>query len=87
MPIDRRSFLVASATGYAGLRLGNPTSLTADDLGPAAVSRANPALKGGIAKSVICFLCGGASHIDTWDMKPDAPSEYRGPFTDSHIST
>ena len=82
MPIDRRSFLVASATGYAGLRLGNPTSLTADDLGPAAVSRANPALKGGTAKSVILFfLCGGASHIDTWDMKPDAPSEYRGPFS------
>lgn len=33
------------------------------------------------AKSTILFfLCGGASHIDTWDMKPDAPSEYRGPF-------
>jgi hypothetical protein len=26
------------------------------------------------------FLCGGASHIDTWDMKPAAPLEYRGPF-------
>ncbi|MBX3440477.1 MAG: DUF1501 domain-containing protein, partial [Planctomycetaceae bacterium] len=24
--------------------------------------------------------CGGASHIDTWDMKPHAPAEYRGPF-------
>ncbi|MGL4553369.1 MAG: DUF1501 domain-containing protein, partial [Gemmataceae bacterium] len=23
---------------------------------------------------------GGASHIDTWDMKPDAPEEYRGTF-------
>ena len=23
---------------------------------------------------------GGASHIDTWDMKPDAPREYRGEF-------
>jgi hypothetical protein len=35
----------------------------------------------GKAKSVILFfLCGGASHIDTWDLKPDAPSEYRGPF-------
>ncbi|MBM3966122.1 MAG: DUF1501 domain-containing protein [Planctomycetes bacterium] len=33
------------------------------------------------AKSVILFfLCGGASHIDTWDMKPEAPLEYRGPF-------
>jgi hypothetical protein len=23
---------------------------------------------------------GGASHIDTWDVKPDAPSEIRGPY-------
>ena len=35
----------------------------------------------GKAKSTILFfLCGGASHLDTWDMKPNAPSEYRGPF-------
>ena len=26
------------------------------------------------------FLCGRASHIDTWDMKPHAPLEYRGEF-------
>ena len=33
------------------------------------------------AKSTILFvLAGGASHIDTWDMKPDAPAEIRGPF-------
>lgn len=33
------------------------------------------------AKStVLFFLCGGASQIDTWDMKPDAPSEIRGEF-------
>jgi hypothetical protein len=33
------------------------------------------------AKStVLFFLSGGASHIDTWDMKPAAPAEYRGPF-------
>jgi hypothetical protein len=25
-------------------------------------------------------LCGGASHIDSWDLKPDAPAEIRGPF-------
>ena len=34
-----------------------------------------------IAKSAIMiWLSGGASHIDTWDMKPDAPLEYRGEF-------
>tara|TARA_R110002096_G_scaffold29509_5_gene88940 strand:- start:6261 stop:7472 length:1212 start_codon:yes stop_codon:yes gene_type:complete len=26
------------------------------------------------------FNLGGPSHIDLWDMKPDAPSEIRGPF-------
>ena len=31
--------------------------------------------------SVILFWAnGGPSHIDTFDLKPDAPSEYRGPF-------
>ena len=36
---------------------------------------------GGPAKSVIVlWLWGGPSHLDTFDMKPDAPLEYRGPF-------
>jgi len=29
---------------------------------------------------IMLFLVGGPSHLDTWDMKPDAPSEIRGPF-------
>ena len=34
-----------------------------------------------VAKStILIWLSGGASHIDTWDMKPDAPAEYRGQF-------
>ncbi|HEV3078865.1 MAG TPA: DUF1501 domain-containing protein [Gemmataceae bacterium] len=33
------------------------------------------------AKSaILIWLSGGASHIDTWDMKPNAIAEYRGPF-------
>jgi hypothetical protein len=64
LPVDRRTFLVASGLGLLG-----------GQLAPAAP------MKGGKAKSTILFfLCGGASHIDTWDMKPDAPAEYRGPF-------
>ena len=35
----------------------------------------------GKAKSVIMiFNCGGPSHTDLWDMKPDAAVEYRGEF-------
>jgi uncharacterized protein (DUF1501 family) len=29
---------------------------------------------------IVVFLHGGASHLETWDPKPDAPLEYRGPF-------
>lgn len=69
---SRRAFLVASTAGFAGLQFGTPQlSLAASPAKP------RPAT----AKSTILFfLCGGASHIDTWDMKPDAPAEYRGPF-------
>jgi Protein of unknown function (DUF1501) len=36
----------------------------------------------GTAKSVLMlWLWGGPSHLDTWDPKPHAPQEYRGPFT------
>jgi hypothetical protein len=32
-------------------------------------------------KSVIfLLLCGGPSHLDTWDLKPDAPDGIRGPY-------
>jgi hypothetical protein len=29
---------------------------------------------------IIVFLNGGPSHLDMWDMKPEAPAEVRGPF-------
>jgi hypothetical protein len=29
---------------------------------------------------ILLFLVGGPSQLDTWDMKPDAPEEVRGPF-------
>jgi hypothetical protein len=29
---------------------------------------------------IIVFQAGGPSHLETWDMKPDAPVEYRGEF-------
>lgn len=70
--MKRRTFLAASTTGISGFAFGTPQSLHGDvsaSVGP------------GRAKSTILFfLCGGASHIDSWDLKPAAPSEYRGPF-------
>lgn len=29
---------------------------------------------------ILLVLTGGPSHLDTWDTKPDAPNEIRGPF-------
>ena len=29
---------------------------------------------------ILYWMAGGPSHIDTYDMKPDAPAEVRGPF-------
>jgi uncharacterized protein (DUF1501 family) len=49
-------------------------TLLAGSLAPAATGKK-------VARSTIMiWLSGGASHIDTWDMKPDAPAEYRGLF-------
>ena len=70
MSHNRRTFLVASALGTAGMQFGTPRAASGNTAG-----------ESGTAKSTILFfLCGGASHIDTWDMKPKAPVEYRGPF-------
>src|SRR5260370_17642329 len=29
---------------------------------------------------IMLFLLGAPSQLDTWDMKPDAPAEVRGPY-------
>ena len=29
---------------------------------------------------IFVLLCGGPSHLDTWDLKPDAPEGIRGPY-------
>ena len=68
--MDRRQLLTASTLGLAGLAGG---SLSA---APAATGNT-----GGRARSTIMiWLNGGPSHVDLWDMKPDAPAEIRGPF-------
>src|SRR5689334_21945930 len=67
--ISRRDFLCAGALGVGGLSLPDLLRLRADGRAPAR------------PKSVIMiFLTGGPSHIDLYDMKPDAPAEYRGEF-------
>lgn len=68
--LTRRDFLHAGVLGVAGLRLSDLFALKA-----AGAVRAD--------KDVNCiclFLVGAPSQLDTWDMKPDAPAEIRGPY-------
>jgi hypothetical protein len=68
--ISRRSFLRVGAIGPLGLTLADYLAL-----------RTSARTTGGKARSVILlWLWGAPSQLDTFDMKPDAPIEYRGPF-------
>ena len=78
---SRRAFLVASATGLAGMGGAGLVGSGLMGAGPALGAGSAVGSGGGRARSTILFfLSGGASHIDLWDMKPQAPREYRGPF-------
>jgi hypothetical protein len=67
---SRRWFLQTGLAGLAGLGLAETLRLQAATGG----SRREP-------RSVILFwLSGGPSQLDTWDPKPDAPVEIRGPY-------
>jgi hypothetical protein len=71
-PLTRRQLVSAGTLGLVGLSL--PRLLQAD----ARVPR-----EGGEPRARACLFIdqyGGASQIDTWDPKPDAPTEIRGPY-------
>lgn len=66
--ISRRQILQAGAIGYLGLSL--PRLLRAEAARSTASADA----------CILIFLNGGPSHLDMWDMKPEAPAEVRGEF-------
>jgi hypothetical protein len=69
-PPSRRAFLLAGALPFFGVNLAERV-----------LASPPPVTNRRVAKSaILIWLSGGASHIDTWDMKPDAPAEYRGSF-------
>lgn len=69
-PIDRRGFLQ-----IGGLSVG------AISLAGLLRARASGAAKSNDKAVILFFLAGGPSHIDTYDLKPDAVEEIRGPFS------
>ena len=73
--IRRRDMLRFGAAGAFGMGLTLPSLLEHE---------ARLKASGADTKDtslIIVFLQGGLSTIDTWDMKPEAPSEFRGDFT------
>jgi hypothetical protein len=73
--LTRRDWLRVGGLGSAGLVL--PDLLRAR----AGASRAGGKRSFGRARScILCFLFGAPAHQDVWDLKPDAPAEYRGEF-------
>jgi hypothetical protein len=75
--ISRREWLRLGGLSAAGLGLAD---LLAHET-RAAMRSASPSAVPARAKScIIFFLEGGPSHIDLWDLKPDAPAEVRGEF-------
>ncbi len=72
--LTRRELLRAGALGVGGLTL--PALLRARQ-----TNAASPFRTAARARSVIVlFLNGGPSHLDMWDLKPEAPEEIRGTF-------
>jgi len=69
--IRRRDFIKAGVLGSMGISLAGYLRLARSG-----------ELESTQAKSAIFInLAGGPSHLDTFDMKPQAPSEYRGEFS------
>jgi Protein of unknown function (DUF1501) len=70
--VTRRNFLRVGALTLSGLTLGDVLRLRAESPAPGRPRQ----------KSVIMIhLSGGPSHLDMYDLKPKAPSEYRGEFS------
>jgi hypothetical protein len=66
--VSRRSFLRVGALGLGGLAMSD-------------LLRAEATNGKNSRKSLInIYLGGGPSHQDMWDLKPEAPSEFRGEF-------
>src|SRR4051795_759707 len=68
--LTRRALLQVGASTVLGLSLADLLRLRAEGAGTA-----------GPARSVLLlWLWGGPAQLDTWDPKPGAPLDFRGPF-------
>jgi len=68
-PRRRREFLRVGTLALGGLTLPNLLQ-----------QRAEAATQNAQTSVILFWMWGGPSQLETYDMKPDAPSEYRGPL-------
>lgn len=71
--VSRRDFLQAGSLGLGGLSL-------AQALPVQAAARGGGRRFGQAKQCIVLFLYGAASQLETFDLKPDAPTDTRGPF-------
>ena len=67
--VNRRDFLRVGALGLGGLTLADLLRL-----------RAHAGTRTSARSVIMVCLAGGPSHIDMYDLKPNATTEYRGDF-------
>lgn len=70
--LTRRAFLQAGGSSVLGLSLAELLRWRA---------QASTSISGSAKSVLLLWLWGGPSHLDTWDPKPGAPLEFRGPFS------
>jgi hypothetical protein len=71
--LSRRRLLHWGALGAVGYGLSLPDLLAAESVAPYGI---RPTAD----NCILLFLDGGPSHLDMWDMKPEAPEGIRGEF-------
>lgn len=70
--VSRRDFLQVGSLGAVGLGMNQAQQLQA-------AGKTDP--KKSDVSAIMIFNLGAPSQLDTWDMKPQAPAEVRGPFS------
>ena len=74
--IRRRDFIKVGALGTAGLTLSQYLRM----------AEAGQTREGAAKAAIFINLPGGPSHMDSFDLKPKAPKEYRGLFDPIHTN-
>src|SRR6187399_2043798 len=77
IPFSRRELLRVGGAGLMGISLAKLLGAAEDGGKPAGQA---PGLAAKADSCIIMMLNGGPSHLDMWDMKPDAPDNIRGEF-------